>query len=74
MDAKTHAALTLAAQIIERRGHIGAVELANFKAAGFGEADVLKVLVNVVLNLFTNYTNHIAGTEVDFPLPEKLAA
>jgi uncharacterized peroxidase-related enzyme len=74
VDAKTQAALTLAAQIVERRGHISATELASFKAAGFAEADVLEVLVNVVLNIFTNYTNHIAGTEVDFPLPEKLAA
>ena len=74
VDAKTQAALTLAAQIVERRGHISAAEVASFKAAGFAEADVLEVLVNVVLNIFTNYTNHIAGTDVDFPLPEKLAA
>ena len=74
VDAKTQAALTLAAQIVERRGRLGAAELASFKAAGFADADVLEVLVNVVLNIFTNYTNHIAGTEVDFPLPEKLAA
>lgn len=74
VDAKTQAALTLAAQIVEQRGHISAAELASFKAAGFAEADVLEVLVNVVLNIFTNYTNHIAGTDVDFPLPEKLAA
>ena len=74
VDAKTQAALTLAAQIVERRGRLGAAELASFKAAGFADADVLEVLVNVVLNIFTNYTNHIAGTEIDFPLPEKLAA
>jgi hypothetical protein len=24
--------------------------------------------VNVVLNIFTNYTNHIAATEIDFPV------
>ncbi len=74
VDAKTQAALTLAAQIVQRRGHIGTSELASFKAAGFADSDVLEVLVNVVLNILTNYTNHIAGTEIDFPLPEKLAA
>jgi len=73
-DAKTQAALTLAAEIVERRGHISAAEIASFKAAGFADADVLEVLVNVVLNIFTNYTNHIAATELDFPVPEKLAA
>ena len=74
VDAKTQAALRLAAQIVEQRGRLGAAELSSFKAAGFADADVLEVLVNVVLNIFTNYTNHIAGTEVDFPMPEKLAA
>ena len=74
VDAKTQAALRLAAQIVAQRGRLDAAELAAFKAAGFTDADVLEVLVNVVLNIFTNYTNHIAGTEVDFPLPEKLAA
>ena len=74
VDAKTAAALTLAAQIVEQRGHISATELANFKTAGFSDGDALEVLVNVVLNILTNYTNHIAGTEIDFPIPEKLAA
>ena len=74
VDAKTQAALTLAAQIVERRGHLSATDLAGFKAAGFTDGDVLEVLVNVVLNLLTNYTNHIAGTDIDFPVPEKLAA
>jgi len=27
-----------------------------------------------VLNIFTNYTNHVARTEIDFPVAEKRAA
>ena len=43
-------------------------KLASFKSRGLTDADILEVLVNVVLNIFTNYTNHIAATEIDFPV------
>ena len=46
----------------------GASEAASFKSRGLTDADILEVLVNVVLNIFTNYTNHIAATEIDFPV------
>ena len=69
------AVLTLARRIVETRGHVPAAELDAFKAAGFDDAAILEVLTNVVLNIFTNYTNHIAGTEIDFPVvPRAVAA
>jgi alkylhydroperoxidase family enzyme len=42
-------------------------ELDAFKAAGFDDAAILELLVNVVLNIYTNYTNHLARTDIDFP-------
>jgi uncharacterized peroxidase-related enzyme len=69
------AVLTLARRIVETRGRVPVAELDAFKAAGFDDAAILEVLVNVVLNILTNYTNHIAGTEIDFPLlPDSIAA
>jgi len=68
------AVLKLARSIIDNRGHVPTAQLDAFKAAGFADADVLEVLVSVVLNIFTNYTNHIARTDVDFPLAARLAA
>lgn len=67
-NARDAAVLTLARRIVETRGHVPTAELDAFKAAGFGDGDILEVLVNVVHNIFTNYTNHIARTEVDFPV------
>ena len=32
------------------------------------EAEALEVVANVVLNIFTNYVNLVAGTEIDFPI------
>ena len=68
------ALLLLARSIIKHRGNVPTVELDAFKAAGFSDPEVLEVLVNVVLNIYTNYANHIARTEVDFPAAAKLAA
>jgi alkylhydroperoxidase family enzyme len=54
---------------------VPAAELDAFKAAGFDDAAILEVLTNTVLNIFTNYTNHIARTEIDFPVvPRAIAA
>ena len=68
------ALLALARRIVDTRGHVPTAELDAFKAAGFDDAAILEVLLSVVLNVFTNYTNHLAGTELDFPQADKLAA
>jgi uncharacterized peroxidase-related enzyme len=63
------AALVALAQAITReRGHLTPTAIASFKARGLTDTDILEVLVNVVLNIYTNYTNHIAATEIDFPV------
>ncbi len=31
------------------------------------EAEIVETLAHVGLNLFTNYFNHVANTEIDFP-------
>jgi len=68
------AALVLARRIVETRGHVPTAELDAFKAAGFDDAAILEVLLVVALNVFTNYTNHLARTELDFPAADALAA
>ena len=68
------AVLKLAQAIVRERGHVPVAALDGFKAAGFGDGDILEVLVSVVLNIYTNYTNHIAGTDLDFPAAVKRAA
>jgi uncharacterized peroxidase-related enzyme len=70
------AALTaLARAVVRSRGNPSKEELSAFRARGFGDADLLEVIANVALNVYTNYLNHIAGTEIDFPKVDlKLAA
>jgi uncharacterized peroxidase-related enzyme len=69
-NARDAAILELAAAVTRERGNLSAADVAGFKARGLTDADILEVLVNVVLNIFTNYTNHIAATEIDFPKVE----
>ena len=38
--------------------------------ANFIGGDILEIVLNVVSNTLTNYVNHIAETEVDFPSVE----
>lgn len=67
-DPKEAALLRLAASIVHTQGHPDADALLEARAQGFGDADVLELVANVALNIYTNYVNHIADTEIDFPV------
>lgn len=74
-DAADAALAVFARQLTERRGVVDDAELAAFKCAGFDDGHVLEVVALVALNTLTNYTNHVAGTIVDFPaVPLEIAA
>lgn len=61
------AVLRLVDAILEREGYITDSQLAAAREAGLSDAVVLEVFGEVIKNFFTNYVNHIAQTEVDFP-------
>jgi alkylhydroperoxidase family enzyme len=42
--------------------------------AGYTEGEIGKIVASVALNLFTNYFNHVAATELDVPAAPELAA
>ena len=58
----------LARQLTEERGLLALSDLETYRQAGVDEGLMLEVVAAVALNTLTNYTNHIAGTEVDFPV------
>ncbi|MDD5304962.1 MAG: carboxymuconolactone decarboxylase family protein [Elusimicrobia bacterium] len=66
-DPKTLAALTFAKSLVQKRGRVSDGEVSALKAAGFSNAAVLEIVASTVMNIFTNYCNHVAVTEVDFP-------
>ena len=64
---KTTAALQFARAVVERRGGISDNDLDRVRAAGFSDAEVVEIIAHVALNVFTNYFNRAAETEIDFP-------
>ncbi|MEQ9328764.1 MAG: carboxymuconolactone decarboxylase family protein [Rhodospirillales bacterium] len=67
-DPKTQAALRFATRIVASRGHLSDTDLADIRAAGYSEEEVVEIIGHTLLNIFTNYLNHIADTEIDFPV------
>jgi len=65
-DAKTQAALNFVAAIVKKQGHIATAELDAVRKAGYSEGEVVELVALTALNIFTNYFNHVAETEVDF--------
>lgn len=67
-DPRDEAALRFAARVIERRGRVDDADLAEVRRAGFDDGQVVEIVANTVLNVFTNYLNQVAETEIDFPV------
>jgi uncharacterized peroxidase-related enzyme len=67
-DAKVDAILSLAVRIVRERGDVTATDLAEAKEAGVTDAEIVEIVANVALNIFTNYLNIAADTEIDFPV------
>lgn len=66
-DAKNDAALRFARVVIVNRGQVSEADVKSLQDAGFSEGEIAEIVANVALNIFTNYFNEIAETEIDFP-------
>ncbi|HKB89236.1 MAG TPA: carboxymuconolactone decarboxylase family protein [Opitutaceae bacterium] len=73
-DPKEAAALAFARDIVEHRGRLDAQTVSKLTAQGFSEAEIVEIVANVALNLFTNYFNHIANPTIDFPRINPISA
>ena len=69
-DAKSGAALKFAQAVVEKRGAVTDADVDAVRKAGLGDGEVAEIVAAVALNIFTNYFNLVAGTEVDFPKVE----
>ena len=73
-DDKERAALEFARTIVTDRGHVSDDDVDDVRQAGYTDGEIGEIVAHVALNIFTNYFNHVAGTEVDFPAVPELAA
>ncbi len=70
-EPKDAAALRFVRKVVRERGQVTDADVTELRRAGYGDGEIAEIVANVALNVFTNYFNHVAGTEVDFPaVPE----
>jgi len=73
-DGQEQAALEFAHKIVSDRGNVSDDDVQKVRQAGYTDGEVAEIVANVALNIFTNYFNHVAGTDVDFPAAPELTA
>jgi uncharacterized peroxidase-related enzyme len=62
-------------QVVAKRGWLPQIEVDEFLAAGFSQAQVLEVLLGVSMKTLHNYVDHIADTPLnDQFIPERWTA
>ncbi len=66
-DPKVQGALVFARAVVDSRGDVSDADLADVRAAGYSDGEIAEIVANVAINVFTNYFNQVARTEVDFP-------
>lgn len=69
-EPRIDAALRFARTVIINRGQVSEADVKAVKDSGFSDGEVGEIVANVALNIFTNYFNEIAETEIDFPKVE----
>lgn len=67
-DAKLESLRTFVTAMVLKRGKVSKDELAAFYDAGFGEQQVLEIILGLAQKVMSNYTNHVAETDLDEPL------
>lgn len=73
-DPKVQAILTFAKSVVDTRGFVSDEDISNARNAGLSEGEIVETVANVVANIFTNYVNHVADTDIDFPVVKANAA
>ncbi len=71
-EQTTDAVLRFARQLVDNRGMVSDADLAAVRSAGWNDGAIAEIVANVALNIFTNYFNHVAETEIDFPRAEAI--
>jgi AhpD family alkylhydroperoxidase len=72
VDNKVQVALSFVRKVVEKRGWVSGEDLEAVRDVGYSDEEITEIIANIALHNFTNYFNHIAEIEVDFPLVPKL--
>lgn len=70
VDSRTEAIVRFSRKLVNERGHVNDEDLNTLRRHGFDDGHIAEIIANVGVNIFTNYFNHVAETDIDFPKAE----
>jgi uncharacterized peroxidase-related enzyme len=73
-DAKADGAVAFAAALARANGKVTDADLEAVRKAGYTDAQILEIVGVVIHNYFTNFLNHVADTDIDFPVVQSAVA
>lgn len=66
-DAQAAVAVKFARSLMDKKGEIGALELAEVRSAGFSDSDIVEIITHVGMNFLTNVLGKASQVDIDFP-------
>lgn len=66
-NPKERKVIELALKLVKNRGDISDKDIDLARKAGITDGEIVEIILVAALNIFTNYFNHVAKTELDFP-------
>ena len=69
-DAKAAVAVAFARALVEHKGDVTQAELDAMRDAGYGDAEIVEIIVHVGMNLLTNILGRAGRVDIDFPKVE----
>jgi len=67
-DPKLAAILGFARALVVKRGWVSDPDLRQVREAGVSDGEIAEIVAAVAASTFSNYLNHVVGTDIDFPL------
>ena len=67
-DPQIHAMLRFAQAVVLQRGGLSDADFQSLRQAGLTDPLIAEIVSNIALNIFTNYFNSVARTDVEFPM------
>jgi uncharacterized peroxidase-related enzyme len=67
-DPKAEAAVRFAAKLVRTQGAVGGDELNALKAAGYGDAEIVEIILHAGLNMLAVIIAKAGEPDIDFPL------
>lgn len=66
-DAKAAVAVAFARALVEHNGDVTNGELADVRAAGYTDAEIVEIITHVGMNVLTNILGRASRVDIDFP-------